>query len=130
MLPASIRVRHIAEASSRLIMGRRLRITERVSPQTLVPPHGSVKGKTWARGNDGREGDRQASVSCGAESGLAAAGGRGAKRAGDRLPRRGAFCQPAAMATQLGKRYLCDNRGTGLLCNKPGTGNRTGGGHQ
>jgi Desulfoferrodoxin, N-terminal domain len=26
------------------------------------------------------------------------------------------------MATQLGKRYLCEGCGTEVLCNKPGTG--------
>ena len=26
------------------------------------------------------------------------------------------------MATQLGKRYLCDKCGVEVLCNKPGTG--------
>ena len=29
------------------------------------------------------------------------------------------------MATQLGKRYLCDTCGTEILCNKPGTGSIT-----
>src|SRR2546430_5891140 len=99
MLPASIRVRHIAEASSRLVMGRRLRITERVSPQTLVPPHGSVKGKTWARGNDGREGDRRASPSCGAESELAGSWERGGAHARARPPPpRAVFLSPPPAA--------------------------------
>ena len=26
------------------------------------------------------------------------------------------------MATQLGKRYVCDSCGTEILCNKPGSG--------
>jgi hypothetical protein len=29
------------------------------------------------------------------------------------------------MATQLGKRYLCDSCGAEVLCNKPGTGELT-----
>ena len=29
------------------------------------------------------------------------------------------------MATQLGKRYLCDSCGSEVLCNKPGTGELT-----
>ena len=29
------------------------------------------------------------------------------------------------MATQLGKRYLCEKCGTEILCNKPGSGSIT-----
>src|SRR2546430_10990201 len=107
MLPASIRVRHIAEASSRLVMGRRLRITERVSPQTLVPPHGSVKGKTWARGNDGREGDRRAAGSCGGQTGLGGGGGRRGENAGGPVPPPRPFSSTPPLAPPTRQRSLC-----------------------
>ena len=35
------------------------------------------------------------------------------------------LCYPTGMATQLGKRYLCDSCGSEVLCNKPGTGELT-----
>src|SRR5438046_9745 len=34
------------------------------------------------------------------------------------------------MATQLGKRYLCDTCGIEILCNNPGTGSVTGSDHE
>ena len=39
-----------------------------------------------------------------------------------RLRRHGALCYATRMATQLGKRYLCDTCGAEVLCNKPGGG--------
>ena len=45
--------------------------------------------------------------------------------AGTGFPRRGVFCYGAGMATQLGKRYLCNTCGTEILCNKAGSGSVT-----
>src|SRR2546425_6688857 len=111
MLPASIRVRHIAEASSRLIMGRGLRIAKKecVHDRRSAPTYASRK--TWARGNDGREVDRRAAVSCGAESGLAAAGGRRAENARAPPPPPRAFFLTPPPAAPHGKRHLSDPRG-------------------
>ena len=39
-----------------------------------------------------------------------------------RLRRGGALWYATDMATQLGKRYLCDTCGAEVLCNKPGGG--------
>jgi hypothetical protein len=38
------------------------------------------------------------------------------------LREQGALWYAAGMATQLGKRYLCDSCGAEVLCNKPGGG--------
>ncbi len=54
---------------------------------------------------------------------LQEAAGRNAPALG--FPAAALSANPPAMATQLGKRYLCDTCGTEILCNKPGTGSIT-----
>jgi hypothetical protein len=41
------------------------------------------------------------------------------------FPAAGVSANRRAMATQLGKRYLCDTCGTEILCNKAGSGSIT-----
>ena len=41
------------------------------------------------------------------------------------FPLAGHSATPAVMATQLGKRYLCEKCGTEILCNKAGSGSIT-----